>query len=83
MKVFVIFDSAAEAYGPPMFKRATGEAIRQFQDWSNDPKSMIHQHPDQFTLFESGSYDELTGIIQMLPAHKSLGTALEYKNKGV
>jgi len=78
MKVFVVYDSAAEAYGLPFFIRSVGEAVRSFTQAAHDPQTLVSKHPDQFTLFEIGTYDDLNGHIEMYAAHKSLGKALEY-----
>lgn len=78
MKIFVVYDSAAEYYGTPFFVRSTGEAIRSFTQAAHDPQTLVHRHPDQFTLFEIGVYDEQRGNIEMYTAHKSLGKGIEY-----
>lgn len=79
MKLFCVFDSAAEAYGLPFCLKSTGEAIRDFATASKDPQTKIQKHPADFTLFEIGEYNELTGEITQLQAHKNLGKALEYQ----
>lgn len=81
--MFAVYDSAAEAYGTPFFIKTTGEAIRGFAQATNDPKSQLHAHPQDYTLFELGEYDELSAQITQLVAPKSLGKALEYKTQGV
>lgn len=78
MKVFCVYDSAAEAYALPFFQKSTGEAVRGFSTAAKDPQSQLSKHPADFTLFEIGEYNELTGEISMLQAHKNLGKALEY-----
>jgi len=78
MKVFTLYDSAAEAYDPPHFIRSTGEAVRLFSNAVKDPQTKVAKHPDDYTLFEIGEFDELTGQISMYNAHKSLGVATEY-----
>lgn len=81
MKVFVVYDSAAEAYGLPFYQRSIGEAIRGFSQAAKDPQSQISRSPADFTLFEIGEYDELAGDIFMMDAKKSLGTALEHASR--
>lgn len=78
MMVFAVYDSAAEAYGLPFFLKSTGEAVRSFQDATNDPKSQLSKHPADFTLFEIGRYNELQASFDLLVTPKSLGKAIEY-----
>jgi hypothetical protein len=57
-----------------------GLAIRAFQDNVNaEQENNISKHPDQFTLFKIGEFDDATGEIKT-DVVKSLGTGLEYKN---
>lgn len=78
LKMFVIFDVKAEAYLPPFFMTATGLAIRTFSDMACDKNHQVGQHPEDYTLFEIGEYDQSNGSVQMLDAKRPLGTALEY-----
>jgi hypothetical protein len=80
LNVYSIFDSAAKAYTSPFFMHNDGLAIRAFQDNVNaEQENNISKHPDQFTLFRIGEFDDSTGEIKT-DVVKSLGTGLEYKN---
>jgi hypothetical protein len=80
LNVYSIFDSAAKAYTSPFFMHNDGLAIRAFQDNVNaEQENNISKHPDQFTLFKIGEFDDATGEIKT-DVVKSLGTGLEYKN---
>jgi hypothetical protein len=80
LNVYSIFDSAAKAYTSPFFMHNDGLAIRAFQDNVNaEQENNISKHPDQFTLFKIGEFDDSTGEIKT-DLVKSLGTGLEYKN---
>lgn len=78
-KMFVVYDSKAEAYNSPFFLKSRGEALRGWSDTVNDPQTMFYKHPSDFTLFEMGEFDENTGEIRIYEAKASLGTALEFK----
>ncbi|AXH73336.1 MAG: nonstructural protein [Microviridae sp.] len=78
-KVFSLYDSAVEAYNVPMFLRTNGEAIRSLTAAVNDSESTICKWPDQYVLFELGTYDDSDGSFCPLSAPKSLGSALQYK----
>lgn len=79
MKIFSIFDSKSEAFHVPFYKKAKGEALRDFQDLANDPETSVCKYASDFTLFELGEFNEQTGIITVLPTPMSLGLAQDYK----
>lgn len=68
MMIFCVYDRAAKYYGLPMFLRTKGEALRSFMDEANRHGSVIATHPEDFTLFYLGQYDEQIasfGILQL------------------
>lgn len=78
-KIFTVYDSKLEAYMQPFFMSSKGQAIRAFTDTVNDPSTQFNKHPEDFTLFEIGEYDDQSGKVQNLPTPNALGLALEYK----
>jgi hypothetical protein len=58
-------DRAADAFGRPMFVRSIGEAIRSFSDEVNRSAddNQLHNHSDDFDLFELGEFCDNTGTI--------------------
>lgn len=60
-KMFSVFDSKAVVFGTPIFVPTKGAAIRSFSDVANDEKSSIGKHPEDYTLFYLGEYDDATG----------------------
>lgn len=74
MIVCTIKDRAADAYGRPFYVPAVGVAIRSFQDEVNlaSDESQIHQHPDDFDLFELGSYDDGTAQFELFETPRLL-----------
>lgn len=79
--MFCCYDAKAEYYMTPFLMNTRGEALRAFQDIANDPQSAICKHPEDFSLFEIGEYDSLTGRVENLIAPLSLGKALEFKRE--
>lgn len=77
MKIYSIYDTAAEVYGRPFIQLAHGEALRTFGRLVNDPSTEFHVKPSDFTLFYLGEYDDKTGQIDQ-HAPQSLGTGHEY-----
>jgi hypothetical protein len=77
-KIFSVYDSAAEAYLQPFFMPTKGEALRGFSEVVNDKNHQFGRHPDDYTLFELGEYDNTTAVFVMHSAPKSLGVAIEF-----
>lgn len=82
LKIFSIYDTKAEAYNQPFFMTTIGQATRAFADEANNPNSNLSKHPEDYTLFEIGVFDDEDASVSMLVAPKSLGTALEHVSRG-
>ena len=80
-KIFSVFDSKAETYNTPLFLPAAGQAIRAFEDQANEETSEIYKHPEDYTLFEIGTFDSDIGKVEPLQTPKSLGVAIEFKKE--
>lgn len=78
--VFAIYDSKAKFFQPPFCAKTKGMVIRTFTDITNDEKHPINKHPEDYTLFEIASFDNLTGVYSPLKVHVSLGKAIEFLN---
>jgi len=67
LRVFAIRDDKAEAYMQPFCTQTRGQAIRMFTDSVNaqdgQQRSVISDHPEDFGLFELGTYNEANGVI--------------------
>ncbi|SMN17374.1 Phage single stranded DNA synthesis  len=80
-KIFTIYDEKAGAYFPPFFLPTKNMAIREFDNLVNDPESQIHKHPQDYTLFYLGIFDDITAILTDLTSKVSLGNGLELKRQ--
>lgn len=60
-------DSAAEAFGRPMYLQSIGIAIRSFTDEVNreDKDNQLFNHPDDFDLYELGVFDDSLGRYEL------------------
>lgn len=60
-------DTAAQAFGRPVFVPTTAVAVRSFRDEVNRPDSKedMAKHPDDFELYELGTFDDSTGKIEI------------------
>ena len=77
MIVVSIKDRAADAFGRPFYVPSVGVAIRSFQDEVNraSEDNQMYQHPDDFDLYDLGSFDDNTGSFTLheSPALLTLG----------
>ena len=78
--MFVIYDSKANAYLQPWFLTTEPMAIRAFTDLANDSDSNVSRHPEDYTLFNIGSFDDNTAEI-IWNAPITLGNAIQYKTQ--
>lgn len=84
LKVFSIFDCKVAAYMTPFFMRSTGEAERSFADAVKARKEgSIGEHPEDYTLFELGVWDDETAQIELYEAKRSLGSGNDFIEPGL
>ena len=60
LEIFTIYDAKAESYTTPFFQPKFGIAERLFSDEVNNPESNLHKHPEDYTLFNIGTFDQDT-----------------------
>lgn len=77
-KVFAIWDAKAEAFMQPFHMQTLGMALRTWSDTVNDPKTGFNRHPEDYTLFELGEYDEKSGKFENLQTPESRGLAVQF-----
>lgn len=83
-KVFTVFDSKAVAYMSPFIEASTGTGIRRFSDEVNNTsnsRSALVAHPEDFTLFEIGTWDEIAGVVLPYEAKISRGVGVDYRRE--
>lgn len=61
--IFAIFDKKAVAYQQPFYYLQKGQALRAFEDAVNDPQTAFNKHPEDYSLFQLGKFDDTSGII--------------------
>lgn len=81
MNIYWIYDVKAEAYTGPYKFPTKAFAIRSFQETVNQAGTDFNKHPEDYTLFETGTCDERTASIVDHKAKIPLGTALDYLNQ--
>lgn len=76
--VFSIHDSKAGAYLPPFILPRVEMAQRTFGDCINSADHQFGAHPEDYTLFELGHFDDDTGQFNLYPEGISLGNGVQY-----
>lgn len=78
MKLFAysIFDMASGAYMRPFFLPQDAQALRTFTDIATDAEHEIGKHPEDYSLFRLGIFDDNKGTLE---GHdrECIATALE------
>lgn len=78
MKIFCLYDSKANYFGTPFFSENVGEVLRDFETVSNDRQTKVGLYPQDFTLFELGTYDKLTAKFELHLTPYALASAIQY-----
>lgn len=60
-RMYSVFDAKAGVYGTPFFSPQDAMAVRAFADLANDLGTLVGKHPEDFTLFTVGHFDDETG----------------------
>lgn len=81
LQIFAVHDSKLHGFMLPFFQQNVQMAARAFATGANDPGSTLCQHPEDFTLFHLGSFDDVSGQFEQLPAPVSLGFASDFKTE--
>ena len=63
-QVYSVFDSCSGVYSPPMAYINEGEAKRDFTDACNQSESKLAMHPEHFSLYWLGSFDDARGELK-------------------
>lgn len=80
--IFCVYDSAAECYMDPFVAPTVHFAIRGFREAVNKKGHQFNTFPEDYTLFQIGSYNAEAGVITPENPH-SLGVAITYLDKEI
>lgn len=75
VRLYSVFDAKLAIFNQPYPDLKDASALRRFSDDvnNNTPKNPLNKHPQDYSLFYIGDYDDETGeLIPSLP--KALGT---------
>lgn len=76
--LYSVFDSKMASFSAPFIELRDAGAIRNFTDWCNDgsnPQNMLFKHPEDYTLYRLGSFDNEQGTLIQKNPPEALVTA--------
>lgn len=76
-KIFTVYDTKAKAYMPPFYMQSTGQAMRAFEDTVNDETHAFAKHPEDYVLYELGTFDDQNASFQLHKTGVTLAKAIE------
>lgn len=80
-KLFSIFDSASNSYDVPRAFISRGVALRSLMDAMTEPNTPFYKHPQHFSMFYLGEFDQETARITLLPAPELVANLWELKEQ--
>ena len=78
LDLYTIYDPKEEIYYQPFFLLNDAVALRQFGDMANEETSKISKHPEDYTLWHLGSYEDSSATLTPLKTKKCLSHANEH-----
>lgn len=67
LNVFAVKDLKAKAFLQPFFSNSRGSAMRAFGDAVQDKNCPFNKHPEDYILYEIGTYDDSSAYLTMVP----------------
>ena len=77
LKMFSILDAKVGTYSPPFYMPTVAAGLRAFADVASTPDNNIGKHPEDYSLFQIGEYDDSIGEVKMM-THVALGNAASF-----
>jgi len=66
LRMYSVYDIKSKIYHPPQYCHNTGHATRMFTSQFQKAGSVMHDFPNDFQIFEVGSYDDQTAELEGL-----------------
>ena len=67
VQMYSVWDQGTESFLRPFTATADGEATRLFKDICNTPDHPMARHPEHYTLYNIGEFDEINGVFHDKP----------------
>lgn len=71
-----VFDKKTALFDNPFFVRHNGDAIRQWDIVRKDETTKFGKNPEDFDLKQIGTYDDETGLFEILSPHIQLASGV-------
>lgn len=78
LKVFAVRDMKALAFLQPFFSNSTGSALRAFGDAVADKNCPFSKHPEDYVLYEIGTYDDNSAELTSVSPVKMMACATDF-----
>jgi len=62
-QMFSVLDNVSKVFGLPFFQPRVEIAKRAVSDLVNDGVSLASKHPEDFSLYRVGQFDDETGLV--------------------
>lgn len=79
LQVMCAYDSKARAFLMPFYTSQVAVGVRSFAEAANTPTHQMYHHPEDFTLFHLGTFDDDNATFEFLQPYVNLGLAAQYK----
>lgn len=79
--IYCVYDEKVKSFGMPFFKPSNPAAIRDFTDLAHDSNTTIGRHPEDYTLYQLGEYNDTEGTLTQYETKNNLGKADQYKQE--
>lgn len=76
-QLFAVFDVKMRLFMAPFVGRNVDSALRQFSDMCNNPNGLMVRHPEDYVLYEIGTFDVEKGVVSAIVPH-AVGKALDF-----
>lgn len=63
--IFSLHDVKSQAYAQPFYAPNRAVAIRHYMAAREDSASLVSKYPGDFRLYELGTFDDATGVIDV------------------
>lgn len=82
LTVFAIYDSKSEGWSRPVYSRNRATVQRELRDVLSQGQTPYALHPEDYTLFEVGTWSEVNPQISYHQAPEPLGVLIQFAPKG-
>jgi len=76
LHMFSVYDKKAAAFLPPFFLPTTAMAQRVFKDCVQDAEHQFGKHPEDYSLYFCGAFDDVAGCVDVMKEPEVVLTGL-------